>query len=285
MMTLKRILCWLPAILLVGMITVACKEKPKTEADALILSSSTLTDNAQLKNSPAQLGLSLTLSIDYPADYPNAEVLKNVRREMLKDYFSEPEQPDSVFETPRAVLESYSNDYKQFFNESESTYADVEDEESMYSSDPWYNNLKTTIRFNDQYLFSYTVSIDRYSGGAHGEKRYINSVVDLKNGKKITEDDLFTEKAKSIIVTMITDKIMKQNKLNSIEALADIGYFDLNEELNLNTNFYVTEKGLTYTFNEYEIAGYAVGTTEVFLDFSILSDYLKPGNPLAGLID
>ena len=83
---------------------------------------------------------------------------------------------------------------------------------------------------------------------------------------------------------MIID-VIKQNKLNSVEELIEIGYFDLNEELNLNGNFYLTEKGLTYTFNEYEIAGYAVGTTEVFLDFNSLSNYLKPGNPLAALLD
>ena len=264
------------------MMTVSCKEKPKTEADALKLSSSSLKDNAQLKNSPAQLGLSLSISIDYPADFPNPEVLKNVRRVLLNDFFQE---SDSVYQTPKAVLEAYANNYKQFFYESESTYADMEDEEGMYSSDSWYNNQKTIIRHNDDFLFSYTVSIDRYSGGAHGEKRFVNTVVDLRNGKKITEDDLFTDKAKSIVVTMIIDKIMKQNKLNSIEALTEIGYFDLNEELNLNNNFYLTEKGLTYTFNEYEIAGYAVGATEVFLDFSSLSTYLKPGNPIASLID
>lgn len=282
---MKRSFFWFITLVAVSLLTVACKEKPKAEADSLKLSSSSLKDNAQLKNSPAQLGLSLSLSIDYPAAFPNAKVLKNVRMEMMKDFFAEPEMPDSVYESPKAVLEAYAKDYKQFFFESESTYADVEDEAGMYSSDPWYNTMKTIVRHNDTYLFSYTVSTDRYSGGAHGEKRYTNTVIDLKTGKKITEDDLFTDKAKAFIVTMIIDKIMKQNKLNSVEALTEIGYFDVNEELNLNNNFYLTEKGLTYTYNEYEIAGYAVGTTEVFLDFGSLSSFLKPGNPLAALID
>jgi hypothetical protein len=281
-MTMKRSHFWFMALVAVSLLTYACKEKPKSEVDSLTLSTSSLTDKAQLKNSPVHLGLDLSVSIDYPADFPDPEVLKNVRRVLLNDYFQE---SDSVYETPKAVLEAYSNNYKQFFFESESTYADMEDEEGMYGSDSWYNKQKTIIRNNDDYLFSYTVSIDRYSGGAHGEKRYINTVVDLKNGKKITEDDLFTDKAKAIVASMIIDKIIKQNKLNSVEELIEIGYFDLNEELNLNNNFYLTEKGLTYTFNEYEIAGYAVGTTEVFLDFGSLSTYLKPGNPLAALLD
>lgn len=271
---------WFPALLAVGLLTYACKEKPKTEADALTLHSSSLTDEAQLKTSADKLSLSLSVSIDYPAAFPNPDVLNNVRRTMLQDYFHE---TDSVFQTPKAVLDAYVEDYKKFFYESESTYADIEDEEGMYRSDPWYIHQKTIIRYNKDYLFSYTVSTDRYSGGAHGEKRYVNTVISLKTGKKITEDDLFTEKAKAFVVTMIVDKIMKQNKLNSVDELIEIGFMDLSD-LSLK-NFYLTDKGLTYTYNEYEIAGYAVGTTEVFLDFNSLSSYLKPGNLIAGMLD
>jgi len=277
---MKRTYFWLIATATVGLLTLSCKEKPKTEADALILTSSSLTSKANINNDASKLALSLSVSIDYPADYPDATILKKVRQVMLMDYFPE---TDSVFNTPDEVLNAYINDYKKFFFESESVYADLEDEEDIYSSDAWYNNQKTTIRYNKDFFFSYSVSTDRYSGGAHGEKKYINTVVDLKTGKKITEDDLFSEKDKAIIVTMIVDKIMKQNKVNTIEALEEIG-FDFSD-LSLNKNFYLSEKGLTYTFNEYEIAGYAVGTTEVFLDFKNLSNYLKPGHPFVSLLD
>ena len=277
-MTMKRSNFWLMTTVMLGMLTLSCKDKPKAAADALTLSASSLTAKANLKNDTSKLSLSLSVSIDYPATYPDASILKNVRRVMLMDYFPE---ADSVFTTPEKVLKAYVNDYKKFFFESEAANADVEDEEGMYNTDPWYNNQKTTIRYNGDFLFSYTISTDRYSGGAHGEKRYINTVVDLKTGKKITEDDLFTEKDKAMVITMIVDNILKQHNLKSVEALEEIGY-DLSN-LALNNNFYLTKKGLTYTFNEYEIAGYAVGTTEVFLDFSSLSNYLRPGNPFESL--
>lgn len=273
---------YLPALVLLGLLVVSCNKKSKTDVDALTLGSATLQDNAAMKKNPSQIGLSQTVSIDYPLDYPETEVLKNVRRVMLNDFFPE---SDSIFEDPDGLLIAYVDNYKQFFYESESTYADMEDEESMFTSFPWSNNQKTIVRYNDDYLFSYTVEIDRFSGGAHGEHRFVNSVVDLTSGKKITEDDLFTEKAKAIVASIIIDKIKKQNKLNSVEALTEIGYFDLNEELSLNTNFYITKKGITYMFNEYEIAGYAVGYTEVTLDFDNLTDCLKAGSPLARLIN
>lgn len=279
-MTMKRSHSWFMALVAVSLLTYACKDKPKAETGSLVLSSSSVTAKAHYNNDTTQLGLTVSASIDYPANYPDPVVLNKVRQVMLMDYFPE---ADSVFHSPKDVLNAYIDDYKKFFFESESAYADVKDEESMYSTDPWYNNQKTVLRYNNKYLFSYTVATDRYSGGAHGEKKYINTVVDLRSGKKITEDDLFTEKAKAMIVTIIVDKIMKQHNVNSVEDLEEIGYLDMNQ-LSLN-NFYLTDKGLTYTFNEYEIAGYAVGTTEVFLDFNSLSNYLKPGNPLAALLD
>lgn len=277
---MKRSHFWFMALIAMSVLTYACKEKPKTEADSLTICTLSLTDKAQLNNDATQIELSLSVSIDYPADYPDPVILKKARTIMLKDYFPE---ADSVYDSPEAVLNAYITDYKQFFFESESVYADMEDVEGMFTSDPWYNNQKTTIRYNDDALFSYTVSTDRFLGGAHGEKKYINTVIDLRSGEKITEDDLFTDKAKAFIVTMIVDKIMNEHNLNSVEALEEIGYLDVNE-LSL-TNFYLTDKGLTYTFNEYEIAGYAVGTTEVFLDFNSLSNYLKAGNPLAELLN
>ncbi len=264
-----------------GLLTLSCKEKPKTEAKALTLASSSITTKVNLDNDTSKLSLTISVAIDYPSGYADPAILKKARRVVLMDFFPE---IDSVFATPDEVLNAYIKDYKAFFFESESAYASMEDEEGMFSSDPWYNHQHMKVRYNTNFLFSYTVAIDRFSGGAHGEKKYINTVVDLRTGKKVTEDDLFTEKAKALVAGLIVDKIMKQHDLKTIEDLEEIGYFDL-KELDLNNNFYLTDKGLTYTFNEYDIAGYAVGTTEVFLDFKGLSGYLRPGNPFAHILD
>lgn len=261
--------------------TASCKTKSTDDAEALSLQTASLATKAFINDDTAGLSLELTLALAYPAEYSDLAILEKVRHQVVVDYF--PEGADTTFSTPEALLAAYVEDYKRFFFESESTYADMTVEEGFSEEESWYNDQKLLVRFNEGGLFSYTVATDRYSGGAHGEKKFVNRVINVKTGLKVTEDDVFTEEAKPLIVEMIQRKLMEMHDLKSVEALEEIGFFDVSE-MSLNTNFYLSDKGLTYTFNEYEIASYAVGATDVTLSFSSLAGFLKEGHPLAAFI-
>lgn len=279
---MKHMLTWL--LLVPGLLLVAasCKTKQAEPSDALTLNKATLTTTVHLNDDTTKLGLALTLALEYPADYPDKDILDKVRHQVVVDYF--PEAADTVFSDPEALLDAYADDYKRFFFETESTYAKLAGETGGFETESWYNDQKLLVRFNALGLFSYTVATDRYSGGAHGEKKYVNRVIDLSTGLKVTEDDLFTEASQPLIVEMIQRQLLNQYGLKKVEELEEIGFFDVSE-LSLNTNFYINQKGITYTFNEYEIASYAVGASEVFLPFSSLSGFLKEGHPLVDLIE
>ena len=66
--------------------------------------------------------------------------------------------------------------------------------------------------------------------------------------------------------------------------LENIGFFSV-EEIFPNGNFLVDEDGITYTFNEYEIAAYVVRETNVFLPYAEILYLLKKDSPIAKLID
>lgn len=282
---------WLPAAfpgwLLVAtvswlLVATSCKTKPNEKAETLTLQTATLSTKVFMNNDSTGLALELTLALAYPADYPEQSILDKVRHQVVVDYF--PEGADTVFSNPDALLNAYVDDYKRFFIESESAYADLLDEGGYFEADPWYNDQKLLVRYNEGGLFSYTVATDRYSGGAHGEKKYVNRVIDLKTGLKVTENELFTEEAQPLIVEMIQRQLLDKHGLKTLEALEEIGFFDVSE-MHLNTNFYLTDKGLTYTFNEYEIASYAVGASNVTLPFNSLTGFFKEGHPLTAFIE
>ncbi|MDP4278275.1 MAG: DUF3298 domain-containing protein [Bacteroidota bacterium] len=258
----------------------SCKGKSAIKHDKLELEPCSLNLKTYLNNDTSKQSLDMRLSIEYPAKYPDKALLTKVRKAVLRDFFPE---ADSEYENPTAVLNAYAKDYKKFFQESGNGEANPE-EEGFVQDDPWYNYQKMIVRYNDDGLFSYTVCSDRYTGGAHGGKNFLNAVIDMKTGNRITEDDLFTEEAKPMVIKMIVNKILEKNQVRTVGELEDIGYFDISE-ISLNKNFFLNDKGITYTFNEYEIAGYAVGTTEVFLDYASLSGLMKQGNPIETLID
>ena len=66
------------------------------------------------------------------------------------------------------------------------------------------------------------------------------------------------------------------------KELENIGFFSV-DEIYPNNNFYVDDQGITYTFNEYEVAAYVVGPVHVHLSFDEVSVLLKPDTPVARL--
>lgn len=76
---------------------------------------------------------------------------------------------------------------------------------------------------------------------------------------------------------------MQKNNVQKVKDLEEIGFFDV-ADIELNKNFYVNKEGITYTYNEYDIAGYALGTIEILLSYKDISGYMIPGNPLVPLI-
>ena len=82
---------------------------------------------------------------------------------------------------------------------------------------------------------------------------------------------------------LLVEHIAKQNNVENTKDLENIGFFSI-EEIFPNGNFFVDDKGITYTFNEYEIAAYVVGATHVLLPFEELQYLLKQESPIAKLI-
>jgi hypothetical protein len=253
----------------------SCKNKKVVSDDALTLKKASIKTRIYVNDDTTRQYLDMDASLEYPTAYNNAQILAKVQKIVLADYFPE---CDSLMTVPEKVLESYVANYKKFFFDSETAIAEESSDSEDYSEMPWTNTQSVKVRFNEKGLFSYTVCSDRFTGGAHGGKNFINSVIDLKTGEKITVEDLFSESSRQLIVSMIVEKIKGMHKVADIKDLEDIGFFDLSD-LELN-NFFVDSKGITYTFNEYEIAAYAVGTTDVTLSFEEISDLLKPGNAL-----
>jgi len=225
--------------------------------------------------------LSIELKFQFPTAYADVSVLKKIRRIMLADFL--PDIVDTAIQ-PEIAMKSYINGKIKVYESSEEI---IEDEDSQDNiSQPavaWKDNTDLLIRCNANGLLSYTVESAQFSGGAHGGTTFRNSIIDLKTGEKIGEEDLFTESSLSLINDIILKKLETQNKVESPEELEQIGYFDISQ-ISQYKNIYLTNDGLVYTFNEYEIAAYAVGTIEVKLTFKDLEGFVSPESPLEKFI-
>jgi hypothetical protein len=113
-----------------------------------------------------------------------------------------------------------------------------------------------------------------FTGGAHGFRVTIYSLVDNKNGE-IVEDwrKLFSDTS---AVLTLAEQIFRKNK-NIPDAEPTNKNWFWNGPFYLPDNFAYTEKGILFFYNVYEIAPYEQGETELLLGYETLGKLLlKP---------
>ena len=66
-------------------------------------------------------------------------------------------------------------------------------------------------------------------------------------------------------------------------AQLELGFFDT-ENITANENFYLTDKGICWVFNPYEIACYATGQVHIEVPFKEIEMYMLPESPVRRLI-
>ena len=70
----------------------------------------------------------------------------------------------------------------------------------------------------------------------------------------------------------------KDEKVSTEQELQNKGYWL--ENLVPTENFYVNAMGLTWLYNPYEIAPYAMGTIQITLSYNQIMPYILPNSPI-----
>ena len=186
---------------------------------------------------------------------------------------------DSLKQAAQKVVESHVNAYKEIEPEFEKELAKSGEAYSFewdfdYTLSPVYNR-------ND--FFCYGVSSSEYTGGAHGMYSNRYYTIDLSNWKKIGLDDIFQPDSSDTLSSILLNRLMKQLNVSSPDSLLELGYFDT-EDIMATENFYLTDTGICWVYNPYEIACYATGQTSIEIPFKEIDSYILPDSPVRRLI-
>ena len=257
----------------------------KNKANAVTFDSIQVDETYHLLRNDSNPNCNLQIKFIFPAKYNDPEVLKNIRRIFVETYFGEEFAGLSPEEAVKKYTDEYITAYKDleqdFSDDLKKSQASGEQVGAWYS---YYENSADEIGFNGNDILSYTVYVENYTGGAHGAHASNNHVINLETGKLITERDIFVDDYQDTLAALLVNKIAEENKVNDPKDLENAGFFSV-EEIYPNNNFLVDEAGITYTFNEYEIAAYVVGQTQVFLSYPELQMILRKDSPISHLID
>ena len=120
-----------------------------------------------------------------------------------------------------------------------------------------------------RHLQTYSVSYSDFTGGAHGMYGIIYNVFDLTTGAAVTERDLFADGYEEGVAALLKQSLaayLMENEIGEDMVFGEPQPYD---------NFAVSEEGVTWTYNPYEIAPYAVGAISLTVSWSDLKPYLK----------
>ena len=213
-------------------------------------------------NSPCA---TLKLALLVPSEKGNTPCREAVMKIISEKFSGQPCKPGQEVN----LLQSMK---KTFFDSYSST------NESLYKEFPgasfsWELLKFTHIVYNKNYRMSFYILSYSFTGGAHGQETKTYTNIDLKSCKILNLNDIFKTGHDSLLSRLLTSKLQSMNHLTGKDKLTDVGYFV--DALKPTENFYLNENGVGFVYNQYEIAPYAFGQTEIFLNREELRQILK----------
>jgi hypothetical protein len=224
---------------------------------------------------------SVDIQLLYPSKFSDKEVLAKVQQQIITYCFDSTYAKYNGKQAVDVFAKSTFDNYTDFINTAIKANKDNINNRLVFHNETW--RMNTVILYNDKDILSY--ELDRYSetGGAHGSESTQYLVFDLNTGKKLTQHDIFEEGFEPKVADLLKKQIMADKGFESEEQMLNNGYF-FAENITPNGNFSVSEQGITFVFNPYEIAAYSLGQTEVTIPFQKLKSCLKKNSPIESLL-
>ena len=214
----------------------------------------------------------VNISFTYPTKFRDAESLARLEQIFKGTFFGDMEY-DSM--TPQEAMDQYLSNYiERYKSLSNFYYEDLARlGENMPSWYWYYMNTNNKILFQNDSILSYAVEYSDYEGGAHGSYNIVYTNIDLNELVTLSEEDLFIPDYFNRLTDRIVKSLMKQYEAESPDSLLTSGFFTI-EDIVPNNNFWLSNDGIHYSYNQYEIAPYSMGVIDVVVPFSELEDII-----------
>lgn len=142
---------------------------------------------------------------------------------------------------------------------------------------PYQFDLTGSVLLNRSGVLTVDISYSAYTGGAHGMNYTEYMVFDTLSGRRLGISDIFVQGFEKRLNELVDARFRSMKGLSKTDRLDGEQGSLFDNVIRFNQNFALTDKGVTFFYNQYEIAAYAFGSTELQLTYGELADILKPG--------
>lgn len=238
----------LSAVVLITLMVVACNKKKEVQLS--------------FTSDYVQASTEAEVDITYPKAIGNEVVAKNINQHIeqaVVNLMNMAETPESNLSIAQAIS-GFDNEYKSFKN--------------MFGDDGsqvWEVYVDGYVVHESPELIC--ISLDSYidTGGAHGNGGITYLNFNPKTGDLLGQNDLINDLSafKKIAEKAFKDQTQPEDDGETIED------FFFGEAFQLPSNIGFSKENLILLYNNYEIASYAQGITEIEIPYGQLKDLLK----------
>ena len=161
------------------------------------------------------------------------------------------------------MINAFFEDYREVLGESAGT---------DYPAFPWGLDIKgDVLKVNDLYI-SYNINYYIFTGGAHpnGYTRFFNFVP--STGEILCLNDIFKTGFERKLNKLLEQKFRMDFELSNDAPLTEILF---ENKIEHNNNFTISENGIIFLYNRYEIAPYVFGEIILEIPYGEINDILK----------
>jgi Deacetylase PdaC/Protein of unknown function (DUF3298) len=136
----------------------------------------------------------------------------------------------------------------------------------------WDFNMNSYIEYNEKGIVVFDLSMYEFSGGAHPNSwsRYIT--VDVQEKKALHLNDMIT--VDTLKLNALLDK--EARKVFGIKAGDPLSSALLVDTIPPTNNVILSDKGIVFHYNAYEVTPYVMGDAFLYLSYVQLGDMVKP---------
>ena len=183
-----------------------------------------------------------------------------------------------IFNTPltlRESCDSFIAAQKKDFDWLRDDYYNLKEEGLPPGLMQQYCDITGNAVFGYKGYLNYTMSREEYYGGAHPNTYHNILNFDPKTGYEVAFYDIFKEGCEETLTAMLVEELMRYAQASTIEELREKGYLYFDSDMFISQNFLLDNDSVTFLYNRYEIAPYAMGDIKLTLDYTTLKDIMK----------
>ena len=207
----------------------------------------------------------------YPSVPNNPElesfIRKEIRQMMVGDSLA------ALFTNPQEAFDAAKQPYFDDFGAEvkEMIEYDQESGEGLGWINDYSFDESMGVHYNSDSILTLGFHYYSYTGGAHGNYGVALRTYDLQKRKLLKLSDVFKAGYEKALSDQLANVLRKDYELEPGDPLS---YVLFEDTIAPTENFGLTDKGILFSYDPYEVAAYAVGQIELFIPFEALGEWL-----------